>query len=126
MTPDGRQQVLLVEDEILLRETIAESLADEGFDVLQAATGEEALLLIRSETDSIDWLITDIRLPGVLDGWHVAFEFRFLHPLRPVIYVTGFTSPMPPLVSGSMFLRKPYDIEQVKAALRKLTQSSNI
>lgn len=121
MSGQRRQQVLLVEDEPLLRQTVAESLEDEGYSVLEAGTGEEALQLIRLHAGHIDWLMTDIRLPGPLDGWHVAFEFRFVHPLRPVIYVTGYAPPMPPMVSGSVFLRKPYDVAHVKAALRDLT-----
>lgn len=124
MTSQRRQQVLLVEDEPLLRQTVAESLQDEGYSVLEAGTGEEALHLIRLHAGHIDWLMTDIRLPGPLDGWHVAFEFRFVHPLRPVIYVTGYAPPMPPMppmVSGSVFLRKPYDVADVKTALRDLT-----
>ncbi|WP_293868232.1 response regulator [uncultured Alsobacter sp.] len=123
MASNGRQRVLLVEDEVLLRETIAANLEDEGFDVFQAGDGEEALHLIREHADGIDWLMTDIRLPGALDGWHVAFEFRFLHPLRPVIYVTGHAPPLPPMVAGSLFLRKPYTMAQVTSALRQLSTS---
>lgn len=121
MTSQRRQQVLLVEDEPLLRQTVAESPEDEGCSVLEAGTGEEALQLIRLHAGHIDWLMTDVRLPGPLDGWHVAFEFRFVHPLRPVIYVTGYAPPMPRMVSGSVFLRKPYDVTHATAALRELT-----
>jgi two-component system, OmpR family, response regulator len=121
MTPEGREQVLFVEDEPLLRETIAAALAEEGFAVVEAASGERALALIRELGQQIDWLFTDVCLPGTIDGWHVAFEFRFLHPLRPIIFATGFGSTPAASVAGSVVLPKPYSVDEVVAAMRGLS-----
>jgi CheY-like chemotaxis protein len=116
--------VLLVEDEPLLRATVAEALQVRGFTVVEAFNGEEALEILRERGGDIDWLFTDIRLPGAIDGWHVAFAFRFIHPLRPVIYATGWSQELPPSVAGSLFFRKPYDLEQILEALQTLSSLS--
>jgi two-component system OmpR family response regulator len=119
-----RPVVLLVEDEALLRLTVAEALHDRGFAVKEACHGEEALEILREKGADIDLLFTDIRLPGPINGWHVAFAFRFIHPLRPVIYATGWSQDLPPPVAGSLFLRKPYDLEQILEALQTLSARS--
>jgi CheY-like chemotaxis protein len=67
--------VLVVEDEPLLCELMADELKTLGFTVLRAATGEEAVKVIEGE-EPVDVLFTDIRLPGALDGWDVAEKFR--------------------------------------------------
>ncbi|MHB2169181.1 response regulator [Alsobacter sp. R-9] len=121
--PSRRPQVLLVEDEALLRETTQEGLEEEGFAVIAAPDGEAALGLMRQYGKDIDWLFTDIRLPGTLGGWHVAFEFRFLHPLRPVLYATAYADDLPPMVSGSVVLRKPYVLSEVVEALQRLDEA---
>ncbi len=116
--------VLLVEDEYLLRETTAEGLRDMGFSVCEARDGEQALAILRSMGSEFDWLFTDIRLPGTINGWHVAFEFRFIHPLRPVVYATGWSEDIPPTVAGSLFFRKPYDLELIVGALHSLSSGA--
>ena len=113
--------VLVVEDEVLIREILMNDLEDAGYQVLEAETGEKALGLLRIWQDKIDWLFTDIRLPGAIDGWRLAEEFRLSHPLRPVVYATAFSEEWPQQVPGSIFLRKPYRPAQVVAAFRRLT-----
>jgi len=63
-------RVLVVEDDSLIREIVVEALQDAGFDVIQARDGEEALTWCRQRV--ADVLITDIRLPGRIDGWEIA------------------------------------------------------
>jgi CheY-like chemotaxis protein len=98
---------LVVEDEWLLRLELIEELAGAGWRLAEAATGEEALALIE---DGIDFLVTDIRLPGTLNGWDVAEAARRRDPEVPVIYVSA--NPIDPLrqVAGSLFLAKPVDL----------------
>jgi CheY-like chemotaxis protein len=61
--------VLLVEDELLVRELASEDLGDAGFEVTAASDGDEALGYLR-EGRQFDLLFTDIRMPGETDGWH--------------------------------------------------------
>lgn len=114
------QTVLLVEDLDGLREAVADSLASAGFRVLVAADGEAALEIIRTFDGSIDWLLTDLKLPGPVDGWHVAFAYRYHHPLRPVIYATGHPEMERRPVEGSVLLVKPYTTSDVIAALARI------
>ena len=112
--------VLVVEDEVLIREILVKELEDAGYGVLEAETGDQALSLLRVWQHKINWLFTDIRLPGRIDGWRLAEEFRLSHPLRPVVYATAFSEEWPQQVPGSVFLRKPYRPAQVVAAFRRL------
>ena len=68
-------RVLIVEDEFLIRMTLAEALGDEGFDVVEAETGDAALPILRADPE-IRLLLTDIQLPGVLNGKSLAQKAR--------------------------------------------------
>ena len=69
------QRVLIVEDEFLIRMTLFEALSDEGFDVVEAASGDDALVLLRDDP-TIRLLLTDLQLPGGLDGRALALKAR--------------------------------------------------
>ncbi len=103
----SRASVLIVEDEPLILEVVAEELSDAGFDVHQAATGEEAVAVLEAQP-SLDLLLTDIRLPGGLDGWGVAEHARRRFATLPVIYVTGYSGGPARQVPGSVLIMKPY------------------
>ena len=63
---DTTRHLLIVEDEAALREVVAERLADQGYDVVQAANGEEAVA--RLAEFAFDIVVTDLRLPGIDGG----------------------------------------------------------
>lgn len=112
--------VLFVEDVDLLRRVVADELTEAGFEVVEAATGEEAIAALRAMAGRIDWLFTDIRLPGPIDGWRVADEFRFTFPLRPVVFASGDAASRPRAYGDSVFLRKPYRVDEVVESFRRL------
>jgi CheY-like chemotaxis protein len=116
---DVHATVLVVEDEFLVRDMIAEELRDAGFTVLEAGDGEVAATILNS-ADPIDILFTDIRLPGKLDGWEVARVARRARAALPVIYATGYTVDRTAEVEGSVFLNKPYQPSQIVETIRKL------
>jgi DNA-binding NtrC family response regulator len=112
-------RVLFIEDDPPVRELVVESLRDEGFDVIHAATGEDALAWCGRRV--ADVLVTDIRLPGKIDGWQIAERCREHDPAVPVIYVTGF-SPVPRRpVSNSLFIQKPYNTQDLVEAVKQVT-----
>jgi CheY-like chemotaxis protein len=117
--PSESAIVLVVEDESLVREMIAEELRDAGFDVLEAADGVAASEILTTDR-RIDVLFTDIRLPGELDGWDIAQLARRQRSTLPVIYATGYTVDRTAEVPGSIFLNKPYQPSQIVATIRKL------
>ena len=111
-------KVLVVEDEWMVRETIAEELSERGFDVIEAGTGEEALT--QCSRIHPDVLLTDIRLPGKLTGWDIAECCGQHEPGLPVIYVTGFSHVDARMVPGSVFLTKPYRAAEIVSTIRRL------
>ncbi len=116
------KRVLLVEDEALVRLILAESLEDFGFQVVEASTGDEAAQLIEAG-DAFDLVVTDIQMPGRLDGIAVARHARHYHADIPVIYVTG----RPESMSGvgalgpcDALVLKPYGPRDVMTAITRL------
>ncbi len=112
---------LIVEDEFLIRLTLGEALAEEGFEVLEAATGPEALAMLRAHPD-IALLVTDTNLPGGLDGREVARQARGIVPALKVIHMTGLPGAgVEGSAPGEAFIAKPYLPSQVCATARRLT-----
>jgi DNA-binding response OmpR family regulator len=115
-------KILIVEDEFLIRLTLVEALTDDGFDVAEAATGDEALAMLVGDQD-YELLLTDIQLPGALDGIALARSARSHVPSLPVIFMTG----RPDAMAGATgtdrdaFIAKPYMPSEVCAAARRMT-----
>jgi DNA-binding NtrC family response regulator len=80
--------VLVVEDEALVNLDIAEALRDEGFDVLQAYNGEQALILLHKRPD-IRVVFTDVNLPGAVDGIILASEIERRWPHVEVLVTSA-------------------------------------
>lgn len=114
--------VLVVEDEMLVRDMIAQELEDEGFAVTQASTGDQAFMLLQQKPFAL--LLTDIRLPGKLDGWTLAEQAKKLYPSLQVLYVTGYSPGEARLAPESRLILKPYKLSEVVAAAKEMTTSS--
>jgi two-component system OmpR family response regulator len=114
-------RVLVVEDDPDLHEFIARVALRQGFDVVSAYTGEQALAVLRESHGSVDWLLTDLRLPGLIDGWIVGSEFSLSHPLRPVIYISGSEDDTTRRAAGSLFLRKPVSVPDLMATFERMS-----
>jgi len=106
----------------LIRLILAEVLADGGHEVVEAGTADEAAIL--AETGGLfDLLLTDIQMPGELDGLQLARLMRGLQPNIPVIYVTGRPEVLGKagdLGPRDVFVRKPYSAREVVAVMEKL------
>lgn len=113
-------RVLVVEDDPLVREFVVEALREEGFEVIHAADGEQALAWCGRR--AADVLVTDVKLPGKVDGWQIAERCREHNPELPVIYATGFSPVAPRPVAGSMVLQKPFHPEEIVRAVRQVTE----
>ena len=111
-------RILVVEDDDLVREMAVSALTDEGFDVVEAETAEQALACCAEAR--ADVLVTDIQLRGHLTGWDVAEQCRESDPSLPVIYASGDCHAGERRVAGSSFLRKPYDPDQLVQSVRHL------
>ena len=119
-------RVLLVEDEGLIRLVAAEALQDEGFEVVEAWDGDEAVRLL-SGSDAFDVLFTDVRMPGALDGVDVAIHARGRHPAIHVLVVSGYAphlmARLGVLEPAAHFMSKPYILAEVVAKLNHLVRS---
>ena len=112
--------ILLVEDEADIRTMLAEVLADAGHEVAEAENGDSAALLLDGHA-GFDLLVTDINMPGRLDGIGLAALFRRRHAVRPVLYITGRPDalhkvPMRPNREVALF--KPYGLLSLVATVR--------
>ena len=116
--------VLVVEDESLVRERIADELRTYGWHVLEAASGEDALAL--TADNQIDVVFTDILLPGHMSGWEIAESLRARVPTLPILYTSGHGCDPARQVAGSLFIRKPYQPGFIIEACYNLMDEPNM
>lgn len=83
--------ILVVDDEDAIRNLAALVLEAEGFRVLKARHSDEALLLMDSQRDYINLLLTDVRMDPYLNGCELAKCMRLLRPDIQVLYISGYT-----------------------------------
>jgi CheY-like chemotaxis protein len=83
-----RQVVLIVEDEALVRMTAVDMIEEAGFEILEAANADEAILLLEARRD-ITVLFTDIEMPGSMDGLRLAQAVRGRWPPIKIIATSG-------------------------------------
>jgi CheY-like chemotaxis protein len=114
--------VLVVEDDWFVRQDMVLGLQQEGWIVLEADTGLGALKLLR-ETNTIDLLVTDIRLAGAMTGWDVAEAVRASCPKIPVIYTSGNPDNNGRRVPQSIFLNKPVTPRELILTCHRLLPS---
>lgn len=115
MIDAAKKRVLVVEDEDMVREIVVWALEDMGFEVIDASSGDQAIEVLGAE--QIDLLLTDIRMPGKVDGWTLAERAREMMPDLPVIYASGFSHEPPRMTKGSIFMQKPLRTETLRQAM---------
>jgi CheY-like chemotaxis protein len=114
----GAQTILVVEDEFLIRFMLADSLRELGYQVMEAADGDEGFEILVSG-QVIDLLVTDVRMPGGVDGMELTRRSKSLVPARPVIVCSAdlFRSQSYP---ADEFLAKPYTIDALAGLVARL------
>jgi CheY-like chemotaxis protein len=111
--------VLVVEDEWLVRQTLADFLDASDCVVVEAESGEAAIAMLQ-RSDGIDVVLTDLRLGGTMNGWDVGEASREHDATLPVIYMSAAVIRPERPVPGSLFFAKPYDPSAVLDACRSL------
>jgi len=121
---DGSIAILLVEDEPLVRLVLTDLLADAGYRVTEAGNADEAMTLLESRPD-MRVIITDVRMPGTLDGFALA---RFAADRRPgigIVVTSGNALPRSgDLPEGAAFLPKPWRPSELVERVRRLLEGS--
>lgn len=98
--------MLVVDDELFVRLMAVDAISDAGYDTVEAANADEAVVALEG-SDDIDVLFTDIRMPGSMDGLGLAALVRVRWPHVHVIITSGHVTPLE--IDPSMpFLAKPY------------------
>ncbi len=118
--------VLLVEDEAQVRHVAAETLRDLGYQVLEASTGPAALEMLQDSRRRFDALVTDVGLPGGLNGRQVADFARLERPGLPVLFITGFAGSalQARLAPGMDVIAKPFALDVLADKISSMLQYS--
>ncbi len=112
----ARVQVLLVEDDDLVRDTLCEALHEAGLDAGQSVSAEAAMRLINAgATPRI--LVTDINLGGGMDGLAFGRAARGVLPGLPVVYISGRYEDVSGLSPAERFLAKPFGVTALLRAI---------
>lgn len=119
------KSLLLVEDEILIRDLLQTALEDSGYSVVTVSHSGEAIQILDGiGGQAISALITDVQLGEGPDGWALARTARKLQPQLPIIYMSGQDARDWPSrgVPNSLFLQKPLTISQVVNGVRAASE----
>ncbi|TCZ60913.1 response regulator [Roseicella aquatilis] len=117
--------VLVVDDEPMIRETVAESLHDDGLEVTEAVSAEEALE-IAGTAGAPDVVVTDVNLGPGMDGLDLAEEVRRRWPAAGVVIMTGNPAYVGQrcFEANERFLTKPFGSARMVSAVRELMRRS--
>ncbi|WP_260600142.1 response regulator [Sphingomonas endolithica] len=117
------ETILIVEDEIAIRQLVSEILGEAGHRILEASTGPAGVKVMQSN-ERIDLLITDVGLPGGLNGRQVADAGRAIRPALKVLFVTGYAANAAVgaghLDEGMEVLTKPFNIGELERRVHAL------
>ena len=117
---DGLPVVLLVEDDALVRMMAADHLQEVGFQVLEAATADDALQVLQGLSDEVDLLFSDVEMPGTLDGVALAERVETSWPHILLVLCSGKPREAWSAFSSGAFIPKPYAAAAVARQLRGL------
>ena len=124
-SPSGEKQrsttILVVDDDALIRLTLSDFLQDQGFKVLEASTGDEALAIMAAPGFFVDLVLTDVMMPGLTDGFALAKWIGENQPEIPVIVTSGDGAKAAAAKENGdsfQFVPKPYDLDELAAQIR--------
>jgi CheY-like chemotaxis protein len=120
---NGRETILVAEDEDALREMVVQVLTIQGYSVLEAASGRHALEVWEQAGRPVDLLLTDMVMPGGIMGSELAERLTSQSPSLKVIYTSGYSPGMAgrdaSLLESRNFLPKPYSIGKLAQFVRE-------
>jgi len=122
---DDQLVILVIEDDQAIQTIVDEALTEGGFEPAIAASGEEAVTLLKGGLIKYRALVTDIDLRGQIDGWEVAQQAREIDPAFPIVYMSGAHAEdwASKGVPNSIMLAKPFAPAQLVTAVSQLLNS---
>jgi PAS domain S-box-containing protein len=125
----GTETILVVEDEVAVRELVCNLLAGQGYQILQAESGTKALQVWRDSKDRIDLLLTDLVMPDHINGRELAEKLWAERPRLKVIFTSGYSADAVGkdfVLSRSLnYLQKPYQPHKLALAVRDCLDAVN-
>jgi CheY-like chemotaxis protein len=119
----GTENILLVDDESPVRQLVRLVLERQGYRVLEARSGPDALVAFDESAARIDLLVTDLMMPGGMSGIELARELHRRDATLRVIYTSGYgpgyNAPDMTLTEGENFLAKPYVLSRLIGTVRR-------
>jgi len=117
------ETVFVIDDEPTVRTLIAEVLTDLGYRVIEASDGVEAMEILRSDT-RLDLLVTDVGLPGGMNGRQIADAGQELRPNLKVLFITGYAESVAlgatPAGANTQVLTKPFKVDALGARIANM------
>jgi DNA-binding response OmpR family regulator len=113
--------ILLVEDEFPIREILVEVIGDAGFQIVEAASADIAVKLLKLE--GLGLIVTDINLPGRLSGIDLALLARASHPDIPIIFISGrpvMLEQARAVCTPAVYLQKPFSLTTLVGDIQRL------
>lgn len=127
MAANGQQKglILVVEDESIIRDFVCEILGDEGFKTFALESADEAAKFLHDNADSVSLLLTDILMPGTLNGADLANLSGNEWPQIPILIMSGHETPESSGVQHPVtFIRKPWSFGQLLDGVDKALQTA--
>jgi len=121
----GSETIMVVDDELLIRNLAIKILTRHGFAVLEAPDGKACLDILRGHDGPLDLLLTDVVMPG-MNGRELYGEVKTLFPGAKVLYMSGYTEDIVThrglLDAGIPFVQKPFSLQTLSARVRSALQ----
>ena len=126
--PGGGETILVVEDEEDVRRLAVRILERQGYTVLEASSGNDALVLSMERKEPIHMVLTDVVMPG-MSGPQLADQLIHLHPKMKVLYMSGYTDNAVfhhgILKEGVNYIQKPFTINGLMKKMREVLDKSS-
>lgn len=123
VSSEQRQTILVVDDEVIIRTAISEYLRDCGYKVIEAASVDEAVLVLKQAEITVHIVLSDVEMPGARDGFALAQWVREHRPTLQVILAGSAaraTKAAGDLCNSGPMLAKPYDPQIVLDQIKRL------
>jgi CheY-like chemotaxis protein len=118
----GIETILFVEDDVFLHASVAKSLQQLGYHVLDAANGDDALEIWKQHREEIQLVLTDMVMPGVINGKQLGEQLLKDNAKLKIIYASGYSADVAgkdfPLEEGVNYLVKPFEMHKLAKTVR--------